>query len=445
MNDELTLNPPLAGINRFEYRSDAPIGDGGFAHVYSALDRSSGTEVALKILKPDHEDNKRVIESFFRDPGIAMQLDHPNIVKIISVGDLGTRPYFFAMEYCGLGDLRRRIQKARRLAMAKALRHSMAICDALRYCHQADIFHRDIKASNILFRNSETPVLSDFGNAGEVRLKIESEESGNAGSPPYMSPEVWQGEDYSARSDLYSFGILLYYILTSTLPFSGQTPEEFRKMHLNSIPSPPSKWRASVSRDLDEVVLSLLEKRPRDRISSAAEVLANLTKIHQQSYEGIDMTADADVRIFFDRSSRNGISVSEFPFRIGKGEHEGPGRKNHLVVGSDDPYVSRCHAIVERFEEGFYFIDVSTNGSFVNGRRLHKQSVELCRENTVMIGRETTMVIRITGRKKSDDDAATTFFDKLELSKSRITPKIQAGMFVGAGIVVLWYVLKLIS
>lgn len=441
---DIVAVPTDRGIERFEYRPDSPMADGGFATVYWARDLVSATDVALKILKPEHEGNQRLVNAFFHDPRIARELDHPNIIKILSVGDPEVKPYFFSMEFCGMGDLRRVIQKSRRLPIPKALRIAIAVCDALQYCHASGLLHGDIKASNILFRDSETPVLSDFGNAvDDIQPGVGTGGQENVGSPPYMSPEVWGQQGYSAMSDLYSLGVLLYYMLTGVLPFSGQTPEELKKMHLFTVPPPPSKWRSSISKPLDEVVFSLLEKRPKDRIGSAGEVKTLLTQIHSEAYEGVDAVADARVKILFDRASKDGMEVTRFPFRIGKGGEDLEGA-NHLVVGTTDPYVSRCHAIIERFDEGFFFIDVSTNGSWVNGTRLHKQSIELCRDNAVLLGKETALVITISGRGKDEKDE-TAFLEGGGNSKQALRTRLQAGLLVGAGLLILLFIVNLIS
>ena len=449
MDNETTLTDIMAspmerGIGRFEYQPDSPIADGGFATVYWARDRVAATDVALKILKPEHEGNQRLLDAFFHDPRVARRLDHPNIIKILSVGDPAAKPYFFAMEYCGMGDLRRMIHKSRRLPIAKGLRVAMAICDALQYCHTSGLAHGDIKASNILFRNSETPVLSDFGNAVDhFRRDTDTHDQENVGSPPYMGPEIWEQRGCSPLSDLYSLGVLLYYILTGVLPFSGQSPDELKKMHLFTVPSPPSKWRSGILKPLDEVVLALLEKRPGDRMGSAGEVQSLLRQIYAESYDGVDAVTDAQVRILFDRKSADGITVTKFPFRIGKGESH-PEEGNHLVVGNSDPYVSRCHAIIERFEEGFFFIDVSTNGSWVNGTRLYKQSIELCKDNAVLLGKETSLVITISGNNASERDHETAFLGSWGTNSQGMSHGLKAGIAVGAGLLILVIVANLI-
>ena len=452
MDDKAAVNiqplAPLEGaagfIDRFEYRADSPIADGGFAYVYWARDRQSETDVALKVLKPEYEENMVVVDSFFRDPRIALQLDHPNIVKILNIGDSDTRPYFFAMEYCSMGDLRKWIQRTRRLSIARALRYAVGICDALQYCHASDVFHRDIKASNILFKNTHTPVLSDFGNAlDEIRFQVDEGREENVGSPPYMSPEAWQRQGYTAASDLYSFGVLLYYMITGVLPFSGTTPEEFKKMHLFTTPATPSKWRASVTKPLDEVILSLLEKRPKDRITSVAEVRSLLDQIYRDSYEGIDAVTNAAVKIFLEDGTGSGISPQEYPFSIGKGDAGSKDSQNYLKVGARDPYVSRCHAVIERFEDGFFFIDMSTNGSWVNGTRLHKQSIELVRENKVLVGKETAFVIKVSGGEKSGDEWTRTLRSE-ESPRGRLPMKPEIILGASVVLLVLGYLVKLI-
>lgn len=429
------------GISRYEYRTDAPIGDGGFATVYWARDRVACTDVALKILKQEHEANPSAVEAFFRDPHIAERLDHPNIIKIHAVGDPNSSPYFFSMEYCALGDLRRILQKARRFTIPRSLRVVMTVADALRHCHESDLLHGDIKASNILFRSLETPVLSDFGNAqGGQPVNTK----GNFGSPAYLSPEVWGEAGHSEQSDLYSLGVVLYLMLTGVLPFSGETHEELKKMHLFTIPPPPSKWRSGITKPLDEIIMSLLEKRAEDRLGSAAELGSLLLRVYQDFYEGTDAGEQARVFISLEGSDRPPLHVRSFPFSIGKSAGksvEGSRGEDHLTVGGTDPYVSRSHGVIEKLEDGYSFIDVSTNGSWVNGTRIHRQAFELCRHNVVFLGKETTLVIRIEKPEMPDSGPGEA---QAGVKEGKHGP-LKAGIVVGVCFLLLFFLVNLIT
>ncbi|HET9129727.1 MAG TPA: FHA domain-containing serine/threonine-protein kinase, partial [Terriglobia bacterium] len=352
------------------------LGEGGFSKVYLARNEREGTEQALKILKKEYEGDDRVVASFFRDPGVMMSLDHPNIIRIFDVGSPGESPFYHSMEYCAGGDLKNILQRRGRLPITTVLHHAITLCGALAYCHGRGIFHRDIKASNILYRDADTPVLSDFGT--EVAgLELIATRQCNVGSPPYLSPEVWESRSYDARSDLYSFGVLLYFAVTGRLPFVGGTLAEYRTLHRTKAPLPPSTWTPTVARDLDTVILALLEKNANDRISSAHDLGEQLARIRGRFYSGQGAHFTTRLVLSAPPHERRGITVHRFPCRIGKFEATSGDQHNDLIIGSDDPHVSRFHAVIEKIDESYLFTDVSSNGTIVNGVKIHKQSVEL--------------------------------------------------------------------
>ncbi|MBI4429410.1 MAG: protein kinase [Ignavibacteriales bacterium] len=404
-------------INGYSYSEDALLGEGGFARVYKARDTSKDVEVALKILKREFEESTTILESFFQDPQLVRAFDHQNIIRILDVGPT-ERPYYFSMEYCRGGDLRRMIHARRRLPIRTALGYAIPICDALSYCHSAELFHRDIKASNILFRDLNTPVLSDFGNAvAEYRVSVDGPQ--NIGSPPYVSPEVWEEKEYTTASDLYSLGVLFYYALTGTFPFSAKSVDEYKKMHLFVSPAAPSKWRPSVITGLDEIVLALLEKDGRNRISTAQELKASLESIHRQYYGEPDTMHRFQVVLCMEKEKDSGVLVATFPYRIGKMDATEGGEMNDFVVRTPDPFVSRFHGVIEQIEDGFLYTDVSTNGSIVNGSFIHKQSIELLRENTVVLGERTQLFIKLIEDR----------FEQREQGTSVILPEMKKPAF----------------
>ncbi|MBI3003835.1 MAG: protein kinase [Ignavibacteriales bacterium] len=403
-------------LSQYIYDENSLLGEGGFARVYRARDTVGNTDVALKVLKTEFEDHAAVLESFFQDAQLVRKCNHENIIRIHEVGPT-QRPYFFSMEFCGGGDLRRMIHTRRRLPVRTVLGYAIPLCDALGYCHKTELFHRDIKASNILFRDSDTPMLSDFGNA--VKEYDGASAPGlNIGSPPYVSPEVWEEDEYNASSDLYSFGVLMYYALTGMFPFPGKSVEEYKKMHLFVSPSAPSKWRPSVIKQLDEVVLSLLEKDRQNRVSSALELKEALMNIRNQFYEEPDAPHRSQLVLCMDKENNSGVTITNFPFRIGKLDTPEGDQKNDFVINTEDPFVSRFHAVIEQVEDGFLFTDVSTNGSFVNGSYIHKQSIELIKENIVVLGENTSLFLRFMRDRE----------EQLEQSTRIILPEEKKGM-----------------
>lgn len=256
-----------------DYRLHRLLGEGGFARVHLARDTVRSTDVALKILKSDFDSAQTIVDSFFRDADLVRTVEHKNIVRVVDIGPRTRHPFFFAMEYCHGGDLRSRIRTNGPLPILSALTVAAKACSALLVIHSRGLVHRDIKASNVLFRNDGEPVLTDFGIAVNGALKSAGfPVVADAGSPPYLAPEIWSDGPDAAENpaaDMYAFGVLLYYALTGVFPFSAGSAAEYGKLHLYLTPVRPSKRRPGIARELDGVVLTLLEKRPENRIPSA--------------------------------------------------------------------------------------------------------------------------------------------------------------------------------
>ncbi|HEY6951445.1 MAG TPA: FHA domain-containing protein, partial [Bacteroidota bacterium] len=255
------------------------------------------------------------------------------------------------------------------------------------------VFHRDIKASNVLFRDDQTPVLSDFGT-GIGETERANAEKHNIGSPPYLGPEVWESKDYDATSDLYSMGVLLYYALTSRFPFVADSAEEYRRLHLSVPPVVPSNWRPGITKALDDIILSLLEKDPKNRIARADDLKENLDRVLVRSYAG-HQQQNLKAILFSTGAGGNGTNITTFPYRIGKMEEWSGSERNDFIVGGEDPFVSRFHAVIDRIDDAFLFTDVSTNGSSVNGIHIHKQSVELLKTNEIVLGSKTALRLEV--------------------------------------------------
>ncbi len=404
----------IRNIKTYRYDDEALLGEGGFARVFLAKGEGEENEAALKILKEEFEEDERVVGSFFRDPQVMKTLDHPNIIRILDVGAPAEKPFYLSMEYCAGGDLRAMIQRTQKLPIGQTLCYASTLSEALSYCHRSNILHRDIKASNILFRDEQTPLLSDFGSESPGEGSGENG-APYVGSPPYLSPEVWEKNPYDEKSDLYSFGVLLYYALTGRLPFLAEEVEEYRRFHLSQVPLPPSTWNPSISNELDSVVLALLEKDPRNRIPNADELRTTLDGIYRNSYADPQQHLTKLV-LFGPRTKKAGIDVSQFPYRIGKSEERGGDQSNDYAVGHHDPYVSRYHAVIDKIDDSFVFTDISTNGCTVNGERIHRQSVELRKENRVTLGSKTKLVLRVvsdTGVSEREGETRTSILTGL--------------------------------
>ena len=247
------------------------------ATVYLAEQVSLGRQVALKVMSPTLiVVDSGFCERFINEGRIIAKLRHQHIVTIHDIGCANQQDYFMAMEYCPGGTLKQRILDGRaRLQPLTVLRQ---IAAALGYAHDHGFIHRDIKPGNVLFRDDEVAVLSDFGIAKTVDARTRVTQEGLAiGTPEYMSPEQAAGEALSPRSDLYSLGVVLYEMLTGTKPFRGPDALATAMQHAQApIPRLPSEfvW-------LQHVLDGLLAKRPADRFDSADVLIAEIDAVER--------------------------------------------------------------------------------------------------------------------------------------------------------------------
>lgn len=259
------------------YKINKKIGEGAMAAVFLADQLSLGRQVALKILAPALACQKDLTVRFLNEGRIVAYLNHP---QIVSVYDLGAHDhhYYLAMEFLSGGTLEQRIKTG--MSTAQALRLITTICRSLSFAHMHGVIHRDIKPQNILFRNDNTPVLTDFGIArlmnSDPGLTIPGR---TVGSPLYMSPEQICGRKIDERSDLYAIGILFYKMLTNRLPYQSDQFVDIALMH-KTAPIPVLPDELSVFQPLMD---KLLAKMPDDRYGSAQELIDALEQIESQN------------------------------------------------------------------------------------------------------------------------------------------------------------------
>src|SRR5919198_1563995 len=233
--------------------------------------------VTDKILNDRHANDEQFVERFRREAKNAAGLSHPNIVSIFDRGEAeGT--YYIAMEYLDGRSLKEMITKRGPAPINVAVDYARQILAALRIAHRQGLVHRDIKPHNVLVDDEGRVKVTDFGiaRAGPSQM---TEEGSIIGTAQYLSPEQAQGAPVTPASDLYSVGIVLYELLTGTVPFGGETPVELAMKHLSKVPEPPSHIRPEVPRDLDFVIMRALAKAPADRYQSADEMDADLARI----------------------------------------------------------------------------------------------------------------------------------------------------------------------
>jgi serine/threonine-protein kinase len=263
------------------------LGSGGMANVYLAQDQELGRRVAIKILDDRHARDEQFVERFRREAQNAAGLSHPNIVSIYDRGDSeGT--YYIAMEHVEGRTLKELLVARGPSPLGIAIDYTRQILSALRFAHRNGIVHRDIKPHNVIVDGEGRVKVMDFGIARAGAASQMTEAGSIIGTAQYLSPEQARGAPVDQTSDLYSTGIVLYELLTGSVPFTGETPVEIAMKHLSQAPVPPSTHRPEVPRDLDYVVLRALAKDPADRYHSAEEMDSDLERIAR----GIGVSAE---------------------------------------------------------------------------------------------------------------------------------------------------------
>jgi len=263
-----------------KYRIDAVVGSGGFAWVYKAYDPELEIPVALKILKPQYAGDEKFETRFRREASTAARLRHPNIVKIFAVGREKDAVYF-AMDYLpnGLSD---RLAVMTTLPEAMLIRLGMDVASAIGFAHREGVIHRDIKTDNILFDEHGNAVVADFGIARAVSNYAQQTGTNMVvGTPQYFAPEQARGLSLDGRADIYALGVTLYRASTGVLPFTGEDWYEIARQHVEDRPKRPRAIVATIPREIEDIILKCMEKKPDDRYASGEELYQELGNVMQ--------------------------------------------------------------------------------------------------------------------------------------------------------------------
>ncbi len=256
------------------YKIIEKIGEGGMGTVYRAEDLLLKRVVALKILHKKLMDNTKAIERFYTEARSAAALNHPNIVTVFDVGQMG-EDYFITMEFIEGESFMSFIERKKFLSIAQFIFVTTHLFRALDYAHRKGIIHRDIKPHNIMLTKDKQLKIMDFGLA-IILSDYKSGETGTiSGTPHYMSPEQIQGEKVDHRTDIYSAGATLYHLITGTPPFTG---DNIFFQHLIEPPEPPSARRPEIIPAIDFLILQCLAKEKEKRFQSALEILFYIKK-----------------------------------------------------------------------------------------------------------------------------------------------------------------------
>ncbi len=256
------------------------IGNGGMALVYRAIDHRTGHSVAVKILRPEFNQDAEFLGRFEREATTASRMSHHNIVNLLDVGQDGEYRYL-VMEFVRGKTLKDVIQDRGALAPEVAGQIAIRILSALQHAHKNGIIHRDIKPQNILVHSDGHIKVADFGIARVAGSSTISRSDSVMGSVHYFSPEQARGEEVTFASDLYSVGVVLYEMLTGQPPFDGDTPVAIALQHINGKARPMHEINPAVPPAMERVVEKAMEKRPEKRYQSALEMAQDLQRALQ--------------------------------------------------------------------------------------------------------------------------------------------------------------------
>ena len=253
------------------FRLHERLGEGGMGIVYRAVDLHTRTPVAVKLLKnevlADHENRRRLAS----EGRLLASIDHPHIVRVLEVGETETQG-FIVMEYLEGGTLQQYLRTHHPLPIAEVQRLVIQICLGLRAVHEREIVHRDIKTGNVMLDAAGNVRIMDFGLSKSPLVTTMTTMGTVLGTLGFTAPEQITNQQVDARTDIFSFGVLLYELLTNELPFRGENEIALIHAIFNIHPPPPSTRRADVPAILDRIVLTCLAKRPDERFPSVAEI-----------------------------------------------------------------------------------------------------------------------------------------------------------------------------
>ncbi len=255
------------------------LGEGGMSYVYEARELSSGESVAIKVLSPKLGADNSSVERLRREAGLAMRLDHPNVCRILRLGETEDGLIYLVMPYLKGELLSDREVRKGPMSPEVAIPILAQTCAGLFHAHQLHIVHRDLKPENIMLVTAsdggDQAIVMDFGLAKENRAG-----SGLAkltatgiilGTPEFMSPEQIRGKPLDARSDIYALGIVGFEMLTGKLPFQGRNAQEMMIARLRGQPTPLRRYRPDLSPKLEKALMQSMDANPDNRYADAQQ------------------------------------------------------------------------------------------------------------------------------------------------------------------------------
>ncbi|HVC45203.1 MAG TPA: serine/threonine-protein kinase [Candidatus Binataceae bacterium] len=261
-----------------QYRLTELIARSGMASIFKAVDELNGATVAIKIPYSQFESDVVFYSRFQREEEVVRRLEHPNVIKVYTPRRKSRM--YIAMEYVEGVSLRALMRDKRPLPIDEALDYARQICAALVYLHSNQVVHRDLKPENVLVTDGGRLKIMDFGIALDetARRLTWSGLSSTIGTPDYMAPEQVSGKRGDARTDIYALGTMLYEMLTAELPYAAENVYNMMRAKTSEDPQRPTHYRPDLDPRLEEIVLHAIERIPRNRYDSAAEMLHDLDR-----------------------------------------------------------------------------------------------------------------------------------------------------------------------
>lgn len=257
------------------YRIEKQIGIGGMAVVFRAYDPVIQRYVAVKMLKEDVARDEAAVKRFINESKAVAMLSHPNIVSIYDVSVSGEYKYI-VMEYIEGITLKSYMSQKGALPLDEVIHYSRQILSALAHAHGKGIIHRDIKPQNIMLLKDGKIKVTDFGIAKLPNAETVTMTDKAIGTVYYISPEQASGLAIDTRSDLYSMGVVMYEMASGKLPFVAETPVSVALMQVNSEPTPPTEINPAISKGMEQIILTAMEKSADARFSTADQMLSRL-------------------------------------------------------------------------------------------------------------------------------------------------------------------------
>ena len=280
-----TFETPLGGLTRGttfagRYEIIEELGKGGMGRVYRALDKQINEDVAVKLIKPEIAADENILERFSNELKLARKISHKNICRMYHLEKEAKAPYI-TMEYVPGEDLKSVVKRREKIPEEEAISIAKQVCEGLDEAHELGVIHRDLKPQNIMIAEDGNAKIMDFGIARSLEAPGVTASGVMIGTPDYISPEQAEGEEADQRSDIYALGVILYEMVTGSVPFKGDTALSVALKHKAQLPKEPRKFNPEVSENLSRLILVCMEKDRERRYQKAEELLADLRNIEE--------------------------------------------------------------------------------------------------------------------------------------------------------------------